>query len=55
MVIPNKVQCDLKRINVIELSGVTVEVWLRSKKSVKQYCRDTELDFKEGLREWYKN
>jgi len=51
----NKVQCDLKRIDVIEMDcGATVEVWLLSKKSVKRYCRDMELEFKEGLKEWYK-
>jgi hypothetical protein len=56
MVSNQKVQCDSKQnlflADEIELDdGTIVRVYLLiNKKSVKQYCKDTELPFADGLK-----
>ena len=52
------VQCDVKQeqilIDSFESNGVWVKVYVfANKRSVKQYCKDTELPFREGLLKLY--
>jgi hypothetical protein len=52
----NKVQCDSKQVLIdsFEFNNAVVQVYLlNNKRSVKQYCRDTRLPFREGLRRFY--
>jgi len=52
----HKVQCDSKLLMVdnFEVNQVSVQVFvLNTKKDVKQYCKDTELDFRKGLYHYY--
>lgn len=52
-----KVQCDSKQVLIdsFEVDETTsVQVYLlNNKRSVKQYCDETGLDFKEGLTRLY--
>ena len=54
---PTKVQCDYKQKIIdyfITSDGTPVTVWLiATKHSVKQYCADTELPFRLGMRNLY--
>jgi len=51
MATPHKVQCDYKQIDYFILpDGTEVSVFLlANKRSVKQYCEDTELPYFIGL------
>lgn len=55
MATPHKVQCDYKQIDWFQTpDGTEVSVWLKANKhSVKQYCTDTELPYKIGMRNLY--
>lgn len=55
MATPHKVQCDYKQIDYfITPDGTEVSVYLlANKRSVKQYCTDTELPYKIGMRNLY--
>jgi len=55
MATPYKVQCDYKLIDVFVMpDGTSVSVYLLARKSsIKRYCEDTELDFKDGLKRLY--
>ena len=55
MATPHKVQCDYKQIDYfITPDGTEVIVTLLANKhSVKQYCTDTELPYKIGMRNLY--
>ena len=50
-----KVQCDSKLlIDSFEVNHVSVQVYvLNTKKAVKQYCKDTGMNYKEGLYLFY--
>lgn len=51
-----KVQCDYKKVLIdsFEYETTTVQVYLlNNKKSVKQYCGQTGLEYKEGLKRLY--
>lgn len=53
----SELQCEYKHI-LIEIVPIGKEQWasiyvLADKKSVKQYCRDTDLPFREGLKTLY--
>ena len=52
---PSKLQCEYKQIDeFITEDGTTVIVYvLNNKRSVKRYCQDTDLEFKEGLKRFY--
>ena len=65
MVINHEVQCDSKQILIdsfqileddknpmTEIGSVKVYL-LPDKKSVKRYCKDTGLEFREGLRRYF--
>jgi len=59
MVSKTKVLCDSKPkflVHSFELEdGTPVKVYIaKTKKAVKQYCKDTELPFKDGFRAFYK-
>ena len=48
----NQVQCDSKlvMVDMFEMDNISVQVFVKNeRKSVKQYCYDTELPFKEAL------
>jgi len=51
-----EVQCDYKiLIDSFEVNKCDVQVYiLPTKKSVKRYCKDTGMSFKEGIRKLYK-
>jgi hypothetical protein len=51
----SKLQCEYKIIDwFVTEDGTNVDVWLlANKKSVKQYCEDTQLPYKNGLRRLY--
>jgi len=55
MVIYKKVQCDYKQIDeFITEDGTTIIVWLlKNKRSIKIYCEDTGMEYKEGLKRLY--
>jgi len=57
MATPTKVQCDYKQKIIdyfVTSDGTPVTVWLlTNKRSIKQYCEDTELPFKLGMRNLY--
>ena len=52
----SEVQCDYKRflIDSFESNGVAVKVFVfANKKHVKIYCKQTEMEFADGLRKLY--
>lgn len=52
----SKVQCDYKRflIDSFESNGVAVWVYIFcNKRNVKLYCKQTGMEFKEGLYKYY--
>jgi len=52
------VQCDYKQflIDSFESNNISVQVYiLCTKKAVKQYCKDTGMEYKEGFHRFYKN
>lgn len=55
MATPTKVQCDYKQIDWFQtLDGTEVIViLLANKRSIKQYCTDTEMPYKIGMRNLY--
>ena len=58
MATPQKVQCDYKQTKMIDWfqtpDGTEVIVTLlANKRSIKQYCTDTELPYKIGMRNLY--
>ena len=52
MVYNPRVQCDYKlKIDLFEVNEVSVVVFITpTKQKVKQYCKDTKLPFKEGVK-----
>lgn len=57
MVKNQKVQCDYKQVLIdnFEVNGIGIKVYLKAlKKSVKQYCKDTGLEYKIGMKQFYK-
>lgn len=58
MVNNNVVQCDSKivLVDAFELNDISVRVFLQdNKKSVKRYCKETDLEYSIGIGTWYKN
>ena len=56
MGINSKLQCEYKQllIDSFEINGISVKVYIAdNKKSVKQYCKDTGMNFKEGFKIFY--
>ena len=55
MATPHKVQCDYKQIDWFQTPDGTevIVTLLANKRSIKQYCEDTELPFKLGMRNLY--
>ena len=52
----HKAQCGSKlfMIDSFESNGVSVQVYIfENKQSVKRYCRDSGLEFKEGIDRLY--
>ena len=50
-----KVLCDSKQylIESIEMDNISMQVYvLNNKKSIKSYCKDRELPYKVGFKNW---
>ena len=59
MVSKTKVLCDSKPKFLVDSfeseDGTSIKVYIaHTKKAVKQYCKDTELPFKDGCRAFYR-
>lgn len=49
----SKLQCEYKLVDAFVSNGISVRVFVYTRKQAKQYCRDTLLDFEDGLKNFY--